>query len=162
RLLPHLANRPLTIVRCPNGWQAQCFYQKSARGTHPALDRVAVHTSEGPADYLMANSVAAIVATLQLGALELPPWGATATKLDFADRLTFDLDPADDVAWAQLVEAATLVKTLLEKVGLEGFLKTTGGKGLHVVLPVEPTLRWETAKGFSKAIADLLCQTFPD
>lgn len=161
-LLPHLRNRPLTIVRCPNGWQGHCFYQKSARGTHPALDRVKVHTSDGPADYLMASSVAAIVATLQLGALELHPWGATADELDFADRLTFDLDPADDVGWPAIVEAATLVRTLLEKIGLQGFLKTTGGKGLHVVLPVEPTLRWEAAKGFSKAVADLLCQTFPD
>jgi bifunctional non-homologous end joining protein LigD len=161
-ILPHLKHRPLTLVRCPNGWQAPCFYQKNAEGTHPAIDRVEVQTSEGKAPYVMANTVSAVVATLQLGALELHPWGATADHLDLVDRITFDVDPDEDLAWSAIVEAAILIRTLLEKLGLESFVKTTGGKGLHVVLPVQPTLRWEVVKNFSKAVADVLCQTFPE
>lgn len=161
-ILPHVRSRPLTLVRCPNGWQEKCFYQKSAAGSHPALDSVEVRTSEGPAQYLVANSVAAIVATLQMGALELHPWGSTSAALYLVDRITFDIDPDDDLAWDAVVEAAIIVRTLLEKLGLESFPKTTGGKGLHVVLPVMPTLGWEDTKGFCKTVADLLCQTFPD
>jgi bifunctional non-homologous end joining protein LigD len=161
-ILPHVRQRPLTLVRCPNGWQAPCFYQKNAEGTHPAIDRVEVQTSEGTAPYVMANTVSAVVATLQLGALELHPWGATADHLDLVDRITFDVDPDEDLAWSAIVEAAILIRTLLEKLGLESFVKTTGGKGLHVVLPVQPTLRWEVVKNFTKAVADVLCQTFPD
>jgi bifunctional non-homologous end joining protein LigD len=161
-ILPHVRNRPLTLVRCPNGWREKCFYQKSAAGSHPALDSVEVRTSDGPADYLVANSVAAVVATLQMGALELHPWGSTAAALDRVDRITFDLDPDDGLGWDVVVEAAVIVRTLLEKLDLVSFVKTTGGKGLHVVLPVEPTLGWDDVKGFCKTVADLLCRTFPD
>ena len=162
-IVPHLRNRPLTLVRCPNGWDKQCFYQKKAdAGVPEVLDRVEVETSEGAATYMMANSVSAVVALVQLGALELHPWGASAPKLHFADRIVFDFDPDDDLAWDELVQAVNLLNTLLQEIGLQGFLKTTGGKGLHVVIPIEPTLRWDAIKAFSKAIADLLTRTFPD
>ncbi|HZQ60507.1 MAG TPA: DNA ligase D, partial [Casimicrobiaceae bacterium] len=159
-MLPHLMNRPLTLVRCPNGWNQECFYQKNAdAGANPAISRVKI---DNGSYYMMANSVPAIVALLQLGALEIHPWGSQAPKLGFPDRLIFDLDPADDVDWVALVQAAHLVKTLLENIGLCAFVKTTGGKGLHVVLPIEPTVPWEHAKNFTKSIAELLEHTFPD
>src|SRR3954466_11709542 len=162
-IVPHLRSRPLTLVRCPNGWDKQCFYQRKAdAGVPEVLDRIEVETSEGVADYMMANSVSAVVALVQLGVLELHPWGASAPKLHFADRIIFDFDPDDDLAWDELVQAVTLLNTLLQEIGLRGFLKTTGGKGLHVVIPIEPSLRWDTIKAFSKAIADLLTRTFPD
>ena len=97
-----------------------------------------------------------------MGALELHPWGSTADHLGYPDRLTFDLDPDDKVGWDDLKQAALLVKTLLENVGLEPFVKTTGGKGLHVVVAIEPTTDWEDAKNFTKAAAELLERTFPD
>src|SRR5205085_11708683 len=100
-----------------------------------------------------ANDATALVAMLQLGALELHPWGSQAPKLGFPDRLIFDLDPADDVGFERLVEAAHLVKTLLENIGLTAFVKTTGGKGLHVVLPTEPTAPWEPAQALTQAVA---------
>jgi bifunctional non-homologous end joining protein LigD len=162
-ILPHVQDRPLTIVRCPDGWQKECFYQKNAKaGLHESISRIRVDLSDGPAQYMMANAVSAIVALLQMGALELHPWGSTAKKLAFADRIIFDLDPADELPWDDVVSAAQLVRTLLEEIGLKGFVKTTGGKGLHVVVPIEPTLRWEAVKGFSKTVAELLCRTFPD
>jgi bifunctional non-homologous end joining protein LigD len=111
---------------------------------------------------MMANKVSSVVALLQMGALELHPWGARTPKLGFPDRIVFDLDPDEALAWKKLTEAVTVLKSLLDNIGLRGFLKTTGGKGLHVVVPIEPTVPWEQMKGFTKAIAELLAQTFPD
>jgi bifunctional non-homologous end joining protein LigD len=163
RMLPHVAGRPLTLVRCPNGWEGKCFYQKHVDAAVPeVIDRVEVQESEKIGVYTMANSVSAIVALLQMGVLEMHPWGALADSLDRPDRIIFDFDPDDGLPWVHLTQSVRLLKTLLGELGLEGFLKTTGGKGLHVVVPVEPRLPWETVKGFTKAVAELLTHTFPD
>ena len=162
-MLPHLKQRPLSLLRCPNGWGKECFYQKNVdKGANDAIDRVKVTTSDGPATYMMANSPAALVALLQMGVLEIHPWGSTTANLSKPDRIVFDFDPDDDLPWRNLVEAVRLIETLLTQIGLRGFLKTTGGKGLHVVVPIKPTQSWAVIKGFSKAIADLFAQTFPD
>ena len=76
--------------------------------------------------------------------------------------MVFDFDPDDELAWKDIVQAAQIMKTLLDEIGLKGFLKTTGGKGLHVVIPIDPTRRWSVIKGFTKTIAELLTRTFPD
>jgi bifunctional non-homologous end joining protein LigD len=162
-ILPHLRNRPLTLLRCPNGWDKESFYQKHADPNVPeVIERVEVQDSDGLAMYMMANSVSALVAMAQMGTLELHPWGSRKPKLGFPDRIVFDLDPDDAVEWKEIVEAVKILKTLLDHLGLRGFLKTTGGKGLHVVIPVQPTLPWEPIKGFSQAVAEVLVQTFPD
>jgi bifunctional non-homologous end joining protein LigD len=126
------------------------------------IDRVEVQDSEGPATYMMANSVSALVAMAQMGTLELHPWGSRKPRLGFPDRIVFDLDPDDAVEWKEIVEAVKILKTLLDHLGLRGFLKTTGGKGLHVVIPIQPALPWAPIKGFSQAVAEVLVQTFPD
>src|SRR5262245_35568476 len=110
----------------------------------------------------MANSVAALVGLVQWGVLELHPWGSRRPKLDRPDRLIFDFDPDEGMGWTKIVEAVRLLRTLLDEIGLVGFLKTTGGKGLHVVMPIRPTLDWDRAKGFTKAVAELLVATLPD
>ena len=161
-IIPHLRNRPLTLVRCPDGWNKECFYQKHAESVAEIIDRVAVRDSGGPASYMMANSTSALVALTQMGALELHPWGSRTPKLDFPDRIVFDFDPDESLEWKTITEAVNLFKTLLDSLGLRGFLKTTGGKGLHVVIPVEPKLPWAHIKGFSQAIAELFARTFPD
>jgi bifunctional non-homologous end joining protein LigD len=102
------------------------------------------------------------VALVQMGVLEIHPWGSIAANLHKPDRIVFDFDPDDDLPWKNLVEAVRLIETLLGEIGLRGFLKTTGGKGLHVVVPIKPTQPWPVIKGFSKAIAELFAQTFPD
>ena len=161
-LLPHLANRPLTLVRCPNGWNRQCFYQKNADASvDPAIDRIGVTTSDGPAQYMMANRVEALIALTQMGVIELHPWGSSKPKLGAPDRLIFDFDPDDDLPWSQIVEAVQVMRTLLAEIGLTGYLKTTGGKGLHVVVPIKPRHDWDTVKAFTKAVAELLVRTFP-
>ncbi|TMH37880.1 MAG: DNA ligase D [Betaproteobacteria bacterium] len=164
RMLPHFVDRPLTLFRCPNGWSKERFYQKKAEGSvNEAIARVEIRSSDGTvADYMMANSVTAIVALVQMGVLELHPWGSRARHLGRPDRIIFDLDPADDVSWEDIKQAALIVKALMENVGLTPFVKTTGGKGLHVVVAIEPTLGWEEVKGFTKAVAEFLEKTFRD
>jgi len=162
-ILPHLKNRPLSLVRCPDGWNGQCFYQKNAdKAVNAAVDRVEVPESKGTATYMAANSATALVGLVQWGCIELHPWGSRTPKLDKPDQLIFDFDPDDGFKWETLVEAVHLLRTLLDDLGLVGFLKTTGGKGLHVVLPIRPTLTWDEAKGFTGAIAELLAKTIPD
>jgi bifunctional non-homologous end joining protein LigD len=163
RIIPHLNNRPLTLLRCPNGWNKECFYQKHAdQSVAGIIDRVSIQDSGGPASYMMANSTGALVALTQMGVLELHPWGSRAPKLALPDRIIFDFDPDESLEWNKIAEAVNLLKTLLDTLGLRGFLKTTGGKGLHVVIPIEPKLPWEQIKGFSHAIAQLFVKTFPD
>jgi bifunctional non-homologous end joining protein LigD len=160
-MLPHLRDRPLTLLRCPNGWNQKCFYQKKTDDSvSDAISRVRIDGNGSV--YMMADSVTAIVALLQMGVLELHPWGSRSKRLGFPDRLVFDLDPEESLAWTEVKQAVLLVRTLLENLGLVSFLKTTGGKGLHVVVPIEPTLSWDQAKGFTKAVAELLERAFPD
>ena len=162
-IVPHLRDRPLSLVRCPDGWQGHCFYQKHAdKSVNAAVARMSVPEGDGTATYMSANSTAALVALLQWGVIEVHPWGSRKPKLDRPDRLVFDFDPDDGVGWSELVSAVQVTRTLLDEMGLTGFLKTTGGKGLHIVVPIRPTIDWEVAKGFTKAVADLLVTTFPD
>jgi bifunctional non-homologous end joining protein LigD len=163
-MLPHAGDRPLTLLRCPDGWKKGCFYQKNADASvGDAISRVRIENSDGSlSHYTMVESEAAIVALLQLGVLEIHPWGSRGGRLGFPDRLIFDLDPDDETPWKDLRDAARVVRTLLDNIGLPAFLKTTGGKGLHVVVPIESTVEWEHAKGFTKAVAELLERTFPD
>jgi bifunctional non-homologous end joining protein LigD len=162
-ILPHIESRPLTLVRCPNGWEKSCFFQKHPDGkVSDVIERVTVQESKGPTLYMMANNRTALVALLQMGAIELHPFGSRAPKLKCPDVIVFDFDPADDIPWTELVDAVRLLRTLLEELGLQSFIKTTGGKGLHVVLPIRPALDWNDIKAFTKAVADLMVQSFPD
>ena len=160
-IVPQLADRPLTLVRCPNGWDKPCFYQKHATASlSEHIDRVDI--GDGGQPYMMANNVSAVVALLQMGVLELHPWGSRAPKLRYPDRVVFDFDPDEALGWDRLVEAVSVLRKLLDTLGLRSFLKTTGGKGLHVVLPLEPARTWDDVKAFCKAVAELLVRTFPD
>jgi bifunctional non-homologous end joining protein LigD len=161
-MLPHVRNRPLSLLRCPDGWK-KCFFQKHATGkVSGLLERIEVKESAKTADYMMANSTGALAALAQMGVLEIHPWASTAKKLGHPDHIIFDLDPDDKLPWSDLVDAARQVRTALDEIGLRGFLKTTGGKGLHVVAPIKPTQPWAVIKDFTRAIAELFVKTFPD
>ncbi len=163
RILPHLADRPLSVVRCPQGSGKQCFFQKHTHGHFPdAVKSVAVKESKASAHYLMVDSVEGLVALVQMGVLELHPWGSRADRIENPDRLFFDLDPAPDVPWERVVEAALLLRELLERLELLSFLKTTGGKGLHVVVPLTRKHDWDAVKGFSHEIAIQMSQAAPE
>jgi bifunctional non-homologous end joining protein LigD len=162
-MLPHVAMRPLSLVRCPNGWDKPCFFQKHAKDSVPAwVQRVEVQDSAGPADYMMANDARSLVTLAQMGVIEMHPWGSRKGKLEHPDRLIFDLDPDEKLGWNDVKAAALLVRTLLDDLGLRSFVKTTGGKGLHVVVPIAPTMAWDVAKGFCADVAGVLVRTFPD
>ncbi len=160
-MLPHLRGRPLTLVRCPEGYQ-DCFYQKHVNEKVPkAIGRIDIKEDDGRDTYMLAESPEALRGLVQMGVLEVHTWGSTKERLERPDRLTFDLDPDPSVPWAQVIEAAQLTKTLLGELGLMSFLKTTGGKGLHIVTPIQRTLDWEEAKTFAKLVADHLVSTIP-
>ena len=161
-ILPHLQGRALMLVRCPEGHTTGCFYQKHATDqVHEAIDRVEVEEADGRACYMVANTTAAVVALAQLGVLELHTLGARQDRLDRPDRMILDLDPAPDVPWKEVIEAALLTRTLLDEVKLKSFVKTTGGKGLHVVVPLQQRHSWEEVKDFSKALAGHMTRTIP-
>ena len=162
-LLPHLKDRPLTLVRCPEGYKKKCFYQKHANETvSDKIQRLDIHEKAGVSSYMIANSLPAVIGLVQMGVLELHTWGAKQDRLDFPDRIILDLDPDPMVPWKCVIEAAQLVRTLLNGLDLECFVKTTGGKGLHVVLPLQPVHTWDEAKAFSKGLADHLVRLIPD
>ena len=161
-ILPHLKDRPLTLVRCPDGGEKECFFQKNAKETTPAaVGRIDVPV-DGTSTYMEAETVAALIGLIQMGVLELHTWGSHEGSLELPDRMIFDIDPAEGLDWDRVIEAALLIRSLLEDIGLKSFLKTTGGKGLHVVVPLKPERGWDEVKAFSKAIAEHLARTLPD
>jgi bifunctional non-homologous end joining protein LigD len=163
-ILPHLRARALTLVRCPYGL-SRCFYQKSVHEEIPAvLDRAEFNerTTGDRVTYLVANKLSPLIALVEIDVLELHTWGSSTDDLESPDRITWDLDPAEELGWEQVVEAAVALKALLSQLKLQAFVKTTGGKGLHVVVPIAPEYGWDHVKGFAQAVANILARTFPN
>lgn len=161
RMLPHVARRPVTLVRCPAGQEQKCFYQRHAgSGVPEAVKQVNVPGFEEP--YLYIEDGAGLIALVQMGVLEIHPWGITIEKPDKPDRIIFDLDPSEGLGFADVVRAAREVRDRLAQLGLVSFVKTTGGKGLHVVLPIEPQHEWPRVKGFAKSFSEVMAADSPD
>lgn len=160
RMLAFIAGRPLAIVRCPDGLAAQCFFQKHVgRYAIPGIDVVRIDESTGRNPYAIANRVEALVGLAQWNALELHMWGATAPEIERPDTLVLDLDPDPALPWSALVAAARETRALLEALDLASFVKTTGGTGLHVVVPLERRHTWDEVKDFARAVALRLTRT---
>ncbi len=162
-ILPHLKDRPLTLVRCPDGSKNECFYQKHAKDiVSEHIGRITIQHDAGRAFYMTADSLPAIISLVQMGVLELHTWGSRRDKLDCPDRIIFDLDPGPGVKWVTIIEAANMIRDYLSALKLTSFLKTTGGKGLHVVVPLAQRNTWTEVKAFSKAVAENMARTMPD
>ena len=149
RMLPHVADRPLALVRCPDGAGKPCFFQKHVNHMlPPGIGSVMIKdkTSDKPEPYITLNTREALIGLAQIGVLEVHPWGSCNDDIEHPDRLIFDLDPDESLPWSTLTQAADEVRQRLKKAGLTSFLKTTGGKGLHVVAPIEPKLTWPEVK----------------
>lgn len=160
QVLPYVQFRPLTLLRCPDGHTAGCFYQKHANKTVPSrVPRVVVEAAEAP--YIMIDGLPALISLVQLGVLELHVWGARADRLEQADLLVFDLDPAEGLPWRAVVDAGHLLRERLEELGLEAFARVSGGKGLHVVVPLVPGPPWDVVKPFCQAVALALVREHP-
>jgi bifunctional non-homologous end joining protein LigD len=161
RLLPGLVNRPLSLVRCPDGCGKPCFYQKHATESTPArVGRVQIEKGETP--YTMVRNLGDVVALVQMSTIELHPWGARADQLERPDLLVMDLDPDPAVPWRRLADTAERVRAMLTELGLVAFLRGTGGKGLHVVAPLLRRSTWPELKAFAHAIALQLVKEAPD
>ncbi|HJS03343.1 MAG TPA: DNA ligase D [Variovorax sp.] len=162
-MLPHLKGRPVALVRAPEGVGGELFFQKHASRNEmqgvklldPALD-----PDHEP--LLQIDSVRGLLSAAQMNVLELHTWNATSNAIDRPDRFTLDLDPGEGVEWATMQEATLLVQTLLDELALPAFLKTSGGKGMHVVVPIRRHYGWDAVKGFAQALVIHLAETIPE
>jgi bifunctional non-homologous end joining protein LigD len=155
-MLPYVVNRPLSLVRCPEGSEKECFFQRHGmKGMSKSIKEV--HISGGESKkYLYLDDKAGLFGLIQLGALEIHDWGVSLAHISEPDRLVFDLDPDEALPLEEVKSAAVEVRDFLADLGLESFLKSTGGKGLHIVAPIAPKQGWGKVKVFAKAIADAL------
>jgi bifunctional non-homologous end joining protein LigD len=151
-MLPHVTGRPLSLVRCPNGAGQKCFYQKHlGPGMPPGIGGVEIpdRKGKGAETYVTVEGEQSLAGLAQMNVLEIHPWQSTNEDLEHPDRIIFDLDPDEAVSWTTLCDAAQEVRDRLKQLGLQSFVKTTGGKGLHVVAPIKPTLEWEQIKALT-------------
>ena len=163
RMLPHVANRPLTLVRCPNGYGKPCFFQKHpGAGTPPGLRSIAIREKEGKSPYSVIDDELGLFGLVQLGALEIHTWGSRADDFEHPDILVFDLDPDPTVGYAAVIKGALAIREIFEQAKLESFVKTTGGKGLHVCIPIAPELDWEQVKAFTGHVAEAMAKRSPE
>ena len=161
--LPHIAHRPLTLVRCPEGQGKECFYQKHlGPGVPGVIGGVEIPEKSGSETYPVIDNLAGLIALVQMSVLEIHLWGSTVKKLETPDRIVFDLDPDVGLPWERVTEAAIEMREALLGIGLQSFPKTTGGKGLHVVVPVAPKLDWDAIKEFAKWVAERFVKAYPD
>jgi bifunctional non-homologous end joining protein LigD len=162
-VLPHVADRPITLVRCPTGRQRACFYQRHAgSGVPKELRQVAIPGFEKSGDYLYVRDLRGLVALVQMVVLEIHPWNARIDRTDRPDRVIFDLDPGEGVSFGEVTASALEIRGLLEHRGLASIAKTTGGKGLHVIVPIARRYGWDEVKAFARAFGEELARNAPD
>jgi bifunctional non-homologous end joining protein LigD len=162
RILPHVANRPLSLVRCPDGAESDCFFQKHASPGFPdAFKPIRIKEKDGSDTYLYIEDVRGLIACVQMGALELHVWGAHNDTLETPDRIVFDLDPDEDIGFAAVRDAARDMRDRLKTLGLQTFPMVTGGKGVHVIAPLTPKYGWDDVKAFCEAVARTMAAEEP-
>jgi bifunctional non-homologous end joining protein LigD len=161
-IVPHVAGRPLTLVHCPAGLAAPCIYMKHAKAWGPgALRRVKIQEKTKVGEYLVADSIEAVVSLAQMGIVEIHTWNSTVKDIERPNRIVWDLDPGPEVTWTQVAKAAGLVRAVLKTLGLTSWVKTTGGRGLHVVVPIKPARDVATCLAFSRDVSEAIARTDP-
>jgi bifunctional non-homologous end joining protein LigD len=170
-MLPYIANRPLTLVRCEKGVRSmdalrtECKFLRHEPGWHrwarEPIRRVQIQEQKKVGEYLIVDSAEGIVSLVQGDILEIHVWNATTEQLERPDRIVFDLDPGAEIAWPEVLGAARLLRDQLRALGLESWPKLTGGKGIHVVVPLQPEHDWSTIYAFARAVAEAVVQRDP-
>jgi bifunctional non-homologous end joining protein LigD len=162
-ILPHLEDRPLSTVRCPQGAGGACFFNKhlDVEGV-PGLRNIPIKESKGTLPYAIVEDIRGLIYLAQMNVLELHVWGSKASDLERPDRLVFDFDPGEGTTWKDVVYGTKRAREILDKAGLESFLKTTGGKGLHVVVPLKPGAKWDQVKEWCHTLASTMAAQEPD
>jgi bifunctional non-homologous end joining protein LigD len=159
RMLPHVTGRPLTLVFCPTGVGEGCTYLRHSKIWGPkVIRRVRIREKTKIGEYMVVDSVEGLVSLAQMNVLEIHTWNSTIDHLEQPDRIVLDLDPGKNISWAQVIDGAKLLRSMLSKLGLEAWVKTTGGRGLHVVVPVVPAHDWSTCLEFARAMALLMVE----
>lgn len=161
-MMPHVKGRPLSVVRCPDGEGTQCFYQKNwERGEAVGSHVRSIRLSNSSIDCLIPDEPSSLVWLVQRGVMEIHTWGCQEPELEHPDRMVFDLDPSPELPWSAVMKAVQRVRDALKSRGINSRLKTTGGKGLHVVVPLKPVESWDRVKAYSKSVADALVAAHP-
>ncbi|MEA9554595.1 DNA ligase D [Xanthomonas nasturtii] len=162
-VLLEVARRPLSLLRCPDGVGGDCFFQKhQGRQLGAHIEAIALKQKSGTEEYLYIEDAAGLLELVQMNTLELHPWGSCIDDPEHPDRLVFDLDPGEQVAWSAVVAAARDIRNKLRAAGLESAVRLSGGKGLHVVVPIVPDASWEQARDFCDAFAQALATQAPE
>lgn len=162
-MAPFVVNRPLALLRCPEGIDGQRFFQKHAwRGVNKAIEQIKDPKDKGGEPLIRITDFDGMMALVQSAALEIHPWGATTANWEKPDMITMDIDPGEDVSWQEVIGAALELKRRFEDAGLAAFVKTSGGKGLHVVAPLKPEAGWPALKAFAKTMADDMAKAEPE
>jgi bifunctional non-homologous end joining protein LigD len=162
-MLAHVAGRPLSLVRCPEGMSGTCFYQKQPpQGLPPCVKEIKIQIKDALTVNVYIEDVEGLLALVQFGVLEIHAWQSRADDVERPDRLVFDLDPGPNVEWSQVIDTAFLVRDFLKHLGLTSFVKTTGGKGLHIVAPIARGRSWDEVKEFCHGVATLITGSDPN
>jgi bifunctional non-homologous end joining protein LigD len=163
RMLPHIEGRPLTLVFCPKGVDDGCQYLRHSRLWGPkTIRRVKIQEKTKVGEYMVVESIEGLISLIQMNVLEAHTWNSTVDDVEHPDRIIFDLDPGARVTWPQVIKAATLVRSLLEEAGLKAWVKTTGGRGLHLVVPIAPERDWSECLDFARRISGVIVEHDPD
>jgi bifunctional non-homologous end joining protein LigD len=162
-ILPHLVHRPVALLRCPEGVEGEQFFQKhSDRLAIPNIKQLDPKLDPGHARLMEIDSVQALVGAAQMGTIELHTWGATSDKIETPDHFVLDLDPDSALPWRSMVEATSMTLAVLDELGLEAFIKTSGGKGIHIIVPLARGADWDAVKGFAKAVSQFIADKLPE
>lgn len=162
-IAPFVVGRPLSLVRCPGGVTGQCFFQKHAwKGLNKSIRTVPDPADKDGEQMLVIDDLAGLIGLVQAGVLEIHPWGSSLAALEKPDVVIFDLDPGPGIEWPDLISASFAVRDHLQGLGMKSFVKTSGGKGLHVSVPLEPKADWTEVKAFAKGVADAMAADDPD
>jgi bifunctional non-homologous end joining protein LigD len=161
-IVPHVAGRPLTLVRCPDAVSKGCFFMKHSKVWAPStLRRVRIQEKTKLGEYLVADDLPGVIGLVQMGIVEIHTWNSTYDHLERPNRIVFDLDPGERVSWPRVIDAARMVRRALAALDLEAFVKTTGGRGLHIVVPLVPQADWIQCLAFARALSERLEQANP-
>jgi bifunctional non-homologous end joining protein LigD len=159
----YIVARPLSLVRCPSGLAGECFFQKHVwQGASRNIHTIADPLDKAQAQIIYIKDLDGLIGLVQAGVLEIHPWGSSLADIEQPDTIIMDLDPAEDVPWQKVIDAAFEIRDRLAKHHMTSFVKTSGGKGLHVVAPLQPQADWATVKAFTKSIADAMAADSPD
>jgi bifunctional non-homologous end joining protein LigD len=158
-MLPHVIDRPLALLRCPNGMAGKCFFQRNWSETMPpAVGKVNVGVGKTKEQHVAVRDLSGVIFLVQISVLEIHTWNCRTSDIEHPDQLIFDLDPGPNVPWKRVVEGARKLNGMLTSLKLPTFLKTSGGKGLHLAIPIEPNIDWDSAKSFCRTIAVALTE----